>query len=45
MKLSACKRLTLKPINATWYRAIADHHRITALQTDHTPTLTRIAPL
>jgi RES domain-containing protein len=36
MKLSACRHLTLRPINATWYRAIATKHLKTALRTNHT---------
>ena len=45
MKLSACRRLTLRPINAIWYRAIATKHWKTALKTDHTPQVTtRFSP-
>ncbi len=40
MKLSACKRLTLRPIDALWYRAIATKHWKTALKTDHTSQVT-----
>ena len=40
MKLHECKRLTLRPINAIWYRAIATKHWKTALKTDHTPQVT-----
>jgi hypothetical protein len=45
MKLSACRRLTLRPIHAIWYRAIATKHWKTALKTDHTPQVTtRFSP-
>ena len=40
MRLSACRRLTLRPINAIWYRAIATKHWKTALRTDYTPRVT-----
>lgn len=40
MRLSACRRLTLRPINAIWYRAIATKHWKTALKTDHTQQVT-----
>jgi len=40
MKLSVCKRLALRPIHATWYRAIAARHWETALKTDHTSEVT-----
>ncbi len=40
MKLSACRRLALRPIRATWYRAIAAQHWKTALKTDHTSKVT-----
>jgi RES domain-containing protein len=45
MNLSLCKRLTLRPINATWYRAIPMEHWRTALKTDHTAQVaTRFNP-
>jgi hypothetical protein len=45
MKLSACRRLTRRPIHAIWYRAIATKHWKTALQTEHTPPVTtRFSP-
>ncbi len=40
MRLSACRRLTLRPINAIWYRAIATQHWKTALKTDYTQQVT-----
>jgi len=36
MKLRACKRLALQPVNAIWYRAISAKHWRTALRTDQT---------
>ncbi len=36
MRLTACKRLPLQPINAIWYRAISAKHWKTALRTDQT---------
>jgi RES domain-containing protein len=36
MKLAACKRLRLQPINGIWYRAIAARHWKTALRTVQT---------
>lgn len=45
MKLSACRRLTLRPINAIWYRAIAARFLQTALGTAHTAqVLSRFSP-
>lgn len=45
MKLSACRRLSLRPIHSTWFRAIATKHWRTALKTDHTPEVTtRFSP-
>ena len=45
MRLSSCNKLTLRPINATWYRAIATKYWKTALKTDHTAqTATRFNP-
>ncbi len=41
MNLAACKRLTLQPINAIWYRAISAEHWETVLRTEqtmHSPT-------
>lgn len=40
MRLSACRRLRLRPLNAIWYRAIATKHWKTALQTSHTSRVT-----
>jgi len=40
VRLFYCSRLSLAPINATWYRTIATKHLNTALQTAHTPTVT-----
>lgn len=40
MRLSSCNKLTLRPINATWYRAIATKHWKTVLKTDHTAQIT-----
>ena len=40
MKLAACERLRLMPINATWYRAISTKHWKSALSTDHTSGVT-----
>lgn len=36
MKLGLCHRLDLRPINATWYRAIATEYFRTPLKTDQT---------
>ena len=36
MKLSACERLALQPLNAKWYRAIPPEYWKTALHTSHT---------
>jgi RES domain-containing protein len=45
MKLRACDRLRLQPINATWYRAISAKHWKSALSTAHTSLLaTRFNP-
>jgi hypothetical protein len=40
MKLRACGRLRLQPINATWYRAISTEHWKSALTTAHTSSVT-----
>ncbi len=40
MKLAACNRLRLQPINGTWYRAISTKHWKSALSTAHTSTVT-----
>jgi hypothetical protein len=40
MKLGACKTLPLRPVDATWYRAIALRHWKSALRIDHTPQFT-----
>jgi hypothetical protein len=40
MKLAACRRLRLQPINATWYRAISTEHWKSALSTAHTSGVT-----
>ena len=40
MKLGACKRLPLQPVNATWYRAIAPKYWKLALKTDYTAQVT-----
>ena len=45
MRLAACERLTLQPVNAKWYRAISAEHWKTALSTAHSPeTRTRYSP-
>ena len=45
MKLGSCGRASLRPINATWYRAIATKYWKTALQTKHTALInTRFNP-
>lgn len=45
MRLSACRHLTLRPVNSIWYRAIAAKHWKTALETVHTPLVpTRFNP-
>ena len=36
-EVGGCKRLSLRPIHAIWYRAIATRYWKTALKTDHTP--------
>jgi RES domain-containing protein len=40
MKLSACKRLPLRPVSATWYRAIAPRYWEMAFKTDYTAQVT-----
>jgi hypothetical protein len=40
VKLAACKRLSLQPINATWYRAISTEHWGSPLSTAHTSGVT-----
>jgi RES domain-containing protein len=40
MKLAACQRLSLQPINATWYRAISTEHWGSPLSTAHTSSVT-----
>ncbi len=45
MKLTACKRLALQPVNAIWYRAISAKHWMTALRTEQTAQIpTRFNP-
>ncbi len=41
MKLTACQRLALQPVNAIWYRAISAKHWKTALRTDQTARIPR----
>jgi hypothetical protein len=38
MRLAACERLALHPVNAKWYRAILPEYWKTALGTSHTAT-------
>jgi hypothetical protein len=45
MKLSSCKKLTLRPITATWYRAMATKYLKTPLQTSQSLKVTsRFSP-
>jgi hypothetical protein len=40
MKLSACRRLSVQPLDAVWYRAILAKHWQNALATSHTSRVT-----